>query len=135
MKQPQREFANESDESMHFEIGVVRADGMGTMHTESNHVVDYNGKAHGGHTVIDFSVLEFEVSPKLINEPLHIYFRGVNVTHDFDFMEPQLCVDLFIEIEFRSVQNLHRCDNLYPDLLNKKQPIELVEGQVWPSPE
>ena len=107
----------EADESMHFEIGVVRADGSGSMKSESNHIVDYNGKAQGGHTVIDFSVLELEIGAKLVDEPLHIYFRGLNVTHDTYFNEPQLCVDLFIEIEFRSLPNLHRCDSHFPELL------------------
>jgi hypothetical protein len=32
LKQPERETAIEADESMHLEIGIVKADGTGSMH-------------------------------------------------------------------------------------------------------
>ena len=85
--------------------------------------------------MIDFSVLEFGAHKDLIGEPLHIYFRGVNMTHDSGYMEPQLCVDLFVEIEFRSISDLHRCESHYPELVTQKKPIELDEGSVWPEKE
>ena len=45
-------------------------------------------KTGGSKIVIDFSVLEFEIDASLVNEPLLIYFRGVNQTHDEDMYEP-----------------------------------------------
>ena len=86
LKQPERETAIEADESMHIEIGIVKADGTGSMHQKTNHAIDFSGK--GQHSIIDFSVLEFEVNKEMVDTPLLIYFRSVNQTHDGGLMGP-----------------------------------------------
>ena len=92
------------------------------MHVESNHLMDFG--PHKGAAEIDFSVMEFEINEHLVDEPLLIYFRSVNRTHDYDFEEePQLCAEVYMEIEFRTLQSLHKCDSSYPELTTKKKPI------------
>ena len=89
IKQPEREVAVASDESMHLEIGVVKQDGSGSMKTSINHEVDFKKDWNeSNHIVIDLAVLEFEIDKELVDEPLLIYFRGVNQTHDEDLFEP-----------------------------------------------
>jgi len=44
VKQPEREAATSSDESLHLEIGLVRADGAGSMHTADNHKIEMEGR-------------------------------------------------------------------------------------------
>ena len=78
LKQPEKETSTDASESMVLEIGVSRADGHGDMHSAGNHLI------HAEHVDIelDFSVLEFQIKEKLVNEPLLVYFRSVNRTHD-----------------------------------------------------
>lgn len=78
LKQPERDLATEAQETMVIEIGASRADGHGDMHSSGNHQIEIQS----GHAELDFSVLEFLVTDKLLNEPLLIYFRSVNRTHD-----------------------------------------------------
>ena len=77
LKQPELEIATEADEAMHLEIGVVKADGSGAMTSETNHHMNFY-KHGGAGTLIDFTVLEFSVTKELVDEPMHIYFRGLN---------------------------------------------------------
>ena len=53
------------------------------MKTSINHEVNFK-KEHGGdnHIIIDFAVLELEIDKEIVDEPLLIYFRGLNQTHD-----------------------------------------------------
>ena len=41
LKQPELETATAADESMHLEIGIVRADGTGYMSAETNHYMNF----------------------------------------------------------------------------------------------
>lgn len=59
----------------------------------------------------------------------------MNHTHDYDFMGPQLCTDLFIEIEFRATQSLHACDSSLPELRRQRNPIVLGRNQTHPASE
>ena len=93
-----------SDESMHLEIGIVKLDGSSSMKTSINHEVNFKKeRGEHNHIIIDFAVLELEIDKELVDEPLLIYFRGLNQTHDEDLFEPQLCTEVFIEIEFRAI--------------------------------
>lgn len=116
LKQPELEAATAADESMHLEIGIVRADGTGHMNAETNHYMNFMQHTGIQGALTDFGVLELEVPKDLVDEPLLIYFRGVNQTHDSGSMEPQLCTQLFIEIEFRAMQSLKKCDSTLPEL-------------------
>ena len=53
------------------------------MKTSINHEVNFK-KERGGdnHIIIDFAVLELEIDKEIVDEPLLIYFRGLNQTHD-----------------------------------------------------
>ena len=77
VKQPEREEATAAEESMSIEVGIVKADGTGKMMTKSNHFMHFK-KKDGTGAQIDFGVLEFEVVSELVNEPLLVYFRGMN---------------------------------------------------------
>ena len=110
LKQPELEVATAADEAMHIELGIVRADGTGAMTAETNHAMSFSPDG-GSKALTDFGVLEFEVTSALVDEPLLVYFRGVNQTHDAGFMEDQLCAQLFIELEFRATANLHKCES------------------------
>ena len=114
-----------ADESMVLEIGIVKVDGSGSMKTTSNHAMAFKLGKTSNHVGMDFAVLEFEIDKELVDEPLLIYFRGVNATHDEDLYEPELCSELFIEIEFRAIQNLHACESNHPELTTVKEPITL----------
>ena len=74
------------------------------MKTSINHEVNFKKeRGEHNHIIIDFAVLELEIDKELVDEPLLIYFRGLNQTHDEDLFEPQLCTEVFIEIEFRAI--------------------------------
>ena len=62
---------------MHLEVGMGRADGSGSMKAETNHILHLD-EENGAHAVIDFSVMEFEVTKELVDVPLLVFFRGVN---------------------------------------------------------
>lgn len=76
LKQPEKETVVSAAETLHLEIGVVRADGEGSMRNEMNHQLKFQKHQEGVH--LDFSVLEFFVTADLVNQPLHIYFRSAS---------------------------------------------------------
>ena len=45
------------------------------------------------------------------------------------------CMELFIEMEFRSADNIHECQSNNPELTSSKQPIEMGKGITWPKNE
>lgn len=106
------------------------------MKTSINHEVNFKKeRGYDNHIIIDFAVLELEIEKELVDEPLLIYFRGLNQTHDEDLFEPQLCTEVFIEIEFRALQNIHACETSYPEISEKKNPIVLEKDMTWPATE
>ena len=41
LKQPEKENAIDSDDSMHLEVGIVKQDGTGAMRNTANHYIDF----------------------------------------------------------------------------------------------
>ena len=50
-------------------------------------------------------------------------------------MEPQLCAQVFMELEFRASQSLKKCDAAQPELAPQKKPIVLGPVQQHPEKE
>ena len=67
----------------------------------------------------------------MINEPLLIFFRGMNYTHDELRATENKCQTLFIELEFRSSQTKHVCVNDYPSALQSKSPVALDKDSTF----
>ena len=130
LKQPEREMATAAEETMHLEIGVARADGLGEMHSKTNHKLKVSERHEP--VVLDFSVLEFEIDKSLVNQKLLVYFRSVRRTHESRVGGAEFCAELFIEIEFRSFENWHRCDSSKPELMSQRSAIELGSEEAWP---
>ena len=93
-------------------------------------MVDLKGKI--GKTYLEFTELHFDVTHKLLDEPLLIYFRSTNFTHDNSGQETPQCQLLYIEIEFRSDKNMHHCNTDYPQATPKNEAIHISEDYVSP---
>ena len=92
----------------------------------SNYEIDMKGGF--GKTGLEFTQLYFEVTSRLVNEPLLIYFRSTNFTHDSLSYEVPQCQLLYIELEYRSDKNMHQCDSEYPSQTSTSSPIQISQG-------
>lgn len=84
---------------------------------------------------MDFAVLEFQVTDKLVDKPLLLFFRSLNFTHVQESYEPQLCAHLFIEMEFRPKYAMPKCDSSLPEIESQRVPIHLGANQTHPAEE
>ena len=130
VKQPELEQAQNTDENFAIEIGVTKSDGTSFLKSVSNHQIDLKGQI--GMTSLDFTQLSFEVQAKLVDEPLLIFFRGTNFTHDNAGQETPQCQLLYIEIEFRSDTAKHQCNSDYPAATSKSEAIHIWENYESP---
>ena len=105
VKQPELEEVQSTDDSFAIEIGVSKSDGTSFLKSVSNYEIDMRGGF--GKTGLEFTQLHFDVSTKLVDEPLLIYFRSTNFTHDSLSFEAPQCQLLYIELEYRSDKNMH----------------------------
>ena len=89
VKQPEMEEIKSTDENFSINVGVAKADGSAFINSVINHEIDMKGSI--GKATLEFSQLSFEVTSKLVDEPLVIYFRSLNFTHDNLGLEAPQC--------------------------------------------
>jgi hypothetical protein len=65
-----------------------------------------------------------------MDEPLYLYFRGTNYTHDEGVLNDPQCQIMFIEIEFRSKDTLHACDENLTPVKAREKFIEITEDYL-----
>ena len=130
VKQPELEEVQNTDENFAIEIGVTKSDGTSFLKSVSNHQVDLKGQI--GETALDFTQLAFDVPSKLVDEPLLIFFRGTNFTHDSLGQETPQCQLLYIEIEFRSDAAKHSCNPDLPAATSRSEAIHIAGNYESP---
>ncbi len=80
IKQPEAYNKVYVEEALDIEIAVAQEYDKKFLKTETNYEIDFKGKL--GNQKTDFTELRLEITENMLNNPLLIFFRGMNYTHD-----------------------------------------------------
>lgn len=128
IKQPESYNKVYVEEALDIEIAVANEGEGAFFKTETNYEIDFRGKL--GLQKTDFTAMHLEITEKMINGPLLIFFRGMNYTHDELRASENKCQTLYMELEFRSTETKHVCSSDLPVASEFKSPVKLESDGI-----